>query len=155
MTTYRNEASGAGDTTTWAYDEASGVLLSKTYADGKGLTYTYTDDGNLVTRTARNTRVTNRDIISENPFRFSSEAHDDALALVYYNYRHYNPADGRWCTRDLIEESVSFNLFLFCKNSNNVLFDKLGLDYFDCLGKCIQQNDPLDIVVDSFINQVL
>ncbi len=51
MTTYRNEASGVGDTTTWAYDEASGVLLSKTYADGKGLTYTYTDDGKLATRT--------------------------------------------------------------------------------------------------------
>ena len=32
MTTYRNEASGVGDTTTWTYDEASGVLLSKTYA---------------------------------------------------------------------------------------------------------------------------
>ena len=30
-----------------------------------------------------------------NPYRFSSEYHDDALALVYYNYRHYNPADGR------------------------------------------------------------
>ena len=51
MTTYRDEASGVGDTTTWAYDEASGVLLSKTYADGKGLTYTYTDDGKLSTRT--------------------------------------------------------------------------------------------------------
>ena len=51
MTTYRDEASGVGDTTTWAYDEASGVLLSKTYADGKGLTYTYTNDGKLATRT--------------------------------------------------------------------------------------------------------
>ena len=51
MTTYRDEASGIGDTTTWAYDEAFGVLLSKTYADGKGLTYTYTGDGKLATRT--------------------------------------------------------------------------------------------------------
>ena len=51
MTTYRNEASGVGDTTTWTFDEASGVLLSKTYADGKGLAYTYTDDGKLATRT--------------------------------------------------------------------------------------------------------
>ena len=51
MTTYRNEASGVGDTTTWTYDEASGLLLAKTYADGNGLTYTYTDDGRLATRT--------------------------------------------------------------------------------------------------------
>ncbi|MGN0857149.1 MAG: hypothetical protein ACI4QJ_07100 [Candidatus Spyradenecus sp.] len=55
MTTYRNEASGIGDTTTWTYDEASGVLLAKTYADGQGLTYSYTNDGRLATRTnARN-----------------------------------------------------------------------------------------------------
>ena len=51
MTTYRDEASGVGDTTIWAYDEASGVLLAKTYADGKGLAYTYTNDGRLATRT--------------------------------------------------------------------------------------------------------
>ncbi|MGN0857147.1 MAG: RHS repeat domain-containing protein [Candidatus Spyradenecus sp.] len=47
MTTYRNEASGVGDTTTWSYDEASGVLLAKTYADSQGLAYTYTNDGKL------------------------------------------------------------------------------------------------------------
>ena len=29
---------------------------------------------------------------ADNPFRFSSEFHDDALALVYYNYRHYTPS---------------------------------------------------------------
>ena len=51
MTTYRNEASGVGDTTTWTFDEASGVLLAKTYADGKGLSYTYTNNGRLATRT--------------------------------------------------------------------------------------------------------
>ena len=47
MTTYRNEASGVGDTTSWSYDEASGVLLAKTYADSQGLAYTYTNDGKL------------------------------------------------------------------------------------------------------------
>ena len=51
MTTYRNEASDVGDTTTWTYDEASGLLLAKTYADGKGLAYTYTNDGRLAIRT--------------------------------------------------------------------------------------------------------
>ena len=35
----------AGDTTTWSYDPASGVLLSKTDAKGKQVTYTYHDDG--------------------------------------------------------------------------------------------------------------
>ncbi|CDB56448.1 putative uncharacterized protein [Akkermansia muciniphila CAG:154] len=26
--------------------------------------------------------------------------HDEELALVYYNYRYYNPKDGRWINRD-------------------------------------------------------
>ena len=51
---------------------------------------------------------------TDNPFRFpspgglgrifSSEYHDDTLGLVYYNYRHYNPIDGRWINRDPIEK---------------------------------------------------
>ena len=39
-----------------------------------------------------------------NPYRFSSECQDDLLGLVCYNYRHYNPVDGRWLRRDSIEE---------------------------------------------------
>ncbi len=34
------------------------------------------------------------------PIQWSSEFHNDELALVYYNYRHYNPMDGRWIGRD-------------------------------------------------------
>ena len=48
--------------------------------------YDYAPFG-AVTRTSRATRVTNRDFLSENPFRFSSEYHDLTLGLVYYNYR--------------------------------------------------------------------
>ena len=51
MTTYRDEATGVGDDTVWTYDEATGLLLAKTYADGKGLAYTYTNDGKIATRT--------------------------------------------------------------------------------------------------------
>ena len=61
--------------------------------------YDYAPFG-AVTRTSRATRVTNRDFLSENPFRFSSEYHDLTLGLVYYNYRHYNPIIGRWQSLD-------------------------------------------------------
>ena len=40
----------------------------------------------------------------ENPFRFSSEFYDSELDLIYYNFRHYSPADGRWISRDRIGE---------------------------------------------------
>ena len=61
---------------------------------------------------------------ADNPFRFSSEFHDPTLALVYYNYRHYNPKDGRWLGRDMAEDFV--NDYLFCGNYV-ALFDSLGL----------------------------
>ncbi len=52
----------------------------------------------------------------ENPFRFSSEYHDDELGLVYYNYRHYNPIDGRWIHRAPIAEKGGWNLYGFARN---------------------------------------
>ena len=43
--------------------------------------------------------------------------HDDDLALVYYNYRYYNPRDGRWINRDPIAEKGGWNLYAFLGNS--------------------------------------
>ena len=56
MMTYRREGIGngeegsVGDTTTWLYDEASGVMTNKVYADGKGPSYSYSPDGRLSQR---------------------------------------------------------------------------------------------------------
>ncbi len=33
------------------------------------------------------------------PVQWSSEMNDAELSLIYYNYRYYNPADGRWINR--------------------------------------------------------
>ncbi|MGL4854952.1 MAG: RHS repeat domain-containing protein [Lentisphaeria bacterium] len=40
-----------------------------------------------------------------NPFQFSSEYYDSELNLVYYNYRHYNPTDGRWETKSRYKQA--------------------------------------------------
>lgn len=50
MTTYRDEALTNGDTTRWLYDEPSGCMTNKLYADGKGPSYSYTPDGKLSRR---------------------------------------------------------------------------------------------------------
>ena len=45
---------GAGvawDTTRWLYDDATGLLTNKVYADGLGPSYAYTPDGKLASRT--------------------------------------------------------------------------------------------------------
>ena len=61
--------------------------------------YDYAPFG-AITRVVNSSAISDRNFHLENPFRFSSEYHDDTLGLVYYNYRHYNPIDGRWCGRN-------------------------------------------------------
>jgi len=39
------------DTTRWVYDQATGLLTQKVYANGQGPTYAYSSDGKLTTRT--------------------------------------------------------------------------------------------------------
>lgn len=39
------------------------------------------------------------------PLTWSIEYDDEKLALIYYNYRHYNSADGRW---------IKFGLYFQC-----------------------------------------
>ena len=63
----------------------------------------------------------------DQPIQWSSEHYDPELALVYYNYRHYNPADGRWINRDPIDEQGGANLYAFSGNAVINKLDLLGL----------------------------
>ena len=78
--------------------------------------YTYTPYGSVTA----NGNVTQ-------PIQWSSEYNDSELGLVYYNYRHYNPADGRWTGRDLLPERRGKNLYTFVSNSPWRKMDILGL----------------------------
>ena len=84
--------------------------------------YDYAPFG-AVTRVVNTSTISDRNFHLENPFRFSSEYYDDTLGLVYYNYRHYNPIDGRWCGRDPLDDIVAVYLFV----SNQLGIDWLGL----------------------------
>jgi len=61
------------------------------------------------------------------PVQWSGEMHDGELELDYYNYRYYNPADGRWINRDPIAEQGGWNLYVFLGSSPKDKFDTLGL----------------------------
>ena len=65
-------------------------------------------------------------VSSENPFCFSSEQYHVDLGCSYYNYRHYNPWNGRWTGRDPLGE-VYLNLYDFIGNSPSNETDFLGL----------------------------
>ncbi|WP_417196808.1 RHS repeat domain-containing protein, partial [Akkermansia sp.] len=69
------------------------------------------------------------DVAQTNKFRFSCEYTDDELGLVYYNYRHLNPTDGRWINRDPIAEQGGWNLYAFVRNNGIKNQDHLGRDF--------------------------
>ena len=52
--------------------------------------------------------------------------YDAELAMMYYNYRYYNPMDGRWINRDTMAEEDSYNFYLFIYHNPQNL-DKLKL----------------------------
>ena len=127
---------------TWQPESVSGldVPISMAY---EGNTYYYVIDGNKnVTalldlagnRVANYTygpfgQVLSMDgaLAEVNPFRFSSEFHDDETGLVYYNYRYYSPSLGRWTKRDYIEEIGGINLYVVTSNDVQNYFDLFGL----------------------------
>jgi RHS repeat-associated protein len=57
MVTFRDE-NQPGDLTTWQYDEATGLMVRKIFANGKGLSYAYNYIGELESRTSARGAVT-------------------------------------------------------------------------------------------------
>ena len=100
--------------------------------------YDYASFG-AVTRAISASTITGNTFTTDNPFRFpspnglgrifSSEYHDDTLGLVYYNYRHYTPMDGRWVSKDPLGEKGGINCYVNNLSVQNGI-DFLGLAYF-------------------------
>ena len=86
------------------------------------------------------------------PMQWSSEYCDEELTLAYYNYSHYNSADGRWINRYPIAEKIGNNVYRMILNNSVKLVDLLGLierGPFDgkhptvkscSFGECCQEN---------------
>ena len=110
----------------YAFDGNKNVsdLFFLALQNGIGAHYEYAPFG-AVTRTAKATG-SKVDLIGANPWRFSSEFYDSELDLVYYNYRHYSPALGRWLSRDPIEEQGGRNLYAFVGNVPTSFVDNQG-----------------------------
>jgi RHS repeat-associated protein len=71
--------------------------------------------------------VIHGEMASSNPWRFSSEYHDDISGLVYYNFRNYNAIYGRWVGRDPVAEKGCINLYCMLENQILYSYDFLGL----------------------------
>ena len=76
------------------------------------------------------------------PVQWSGEMHDDDLALVYYNYRYYNPKDGRWINRDPIAEEGGWDLYGFVDNN--------PIDNFDIHGRSTLHGAAAQAIAAAF-----
>jgi RHS repeat-associated protein len=60
------------------------------------------------------------------PFHYSTKFTDPESGFNYYGYRFYDPANGRWPSRDPIGEEGGENLYGFVENDPVNLFDVFG-----------------------------
>jgi RHS repeat-associated protein len=103
-----------------AYDGNGNVAALVAQADGSlSARYEYGPFGEAI----RATGVMGK----KNPIRFSTKYTDDQTGLLYYGYRYYNPATGRWINRDPIEEQGGLNHYAFVKNHAVLEWDYCGL----------------------------
>ena len=70
--------------------------------------------------------VTQRGNIT-NPLQWSSEAYDAELGTVYYNFRFYNPVDGRWTSRDPVIDERRWNVYSYVYQAPLSSYDIIGL----------------------------
>ena len=74
------------------------------------------------------------------PMQWSSEMNNEELTLVYYNYRYYHPADGRWINRVPITEEGGWNLYSMLENNTITFYDEKGMaaPAVDCGGIVVE-----------------
>ena len=103
------------------YDGNGNVTEITDHTGAKAATYRYDAFGNTLVATGS--------YAATNKYRFSTKPLDDEIAnapLYYYGYRYYGPRDGRWPSRDPIEENGGINLYGFCYNNSFGWYDYLG-----------------------------
>ena len=100
----------------YGWDLTKNIWEAYTTTGYIGTAYTYTAYGQVIASGA-----------IEQPIQWSSEYNDTELALVYYNYRHYNPIDGRWNQREQLGEIVGLNIHVFVDNIPCLHTDYAGL----------------------------
>jgi len=109
-------ASGAN----WAhYDGNGNVVLLTDGAGAASARYAYDAFGKL--------KSSSGPAAEANRYRFSTKPQERAAALSYYGYRYYAPAQGRWLSRDPLEEEGGVNLYVCVDNSPVNWTDPVGL----------------------------
>ena len=130
MTTYRDEELVDGDTTHWLYDEPSGCMTNKLYADGKGPRYDYTPDGKLARRVWARGIVT--DYTYDNAGQLVSTTYSDTTPTITMSYdRVGNLTEAT--TAGVVTNLYAYDIVGHCTNEWQNDFNLTR--YYDTLGR--------------------
>lgn len=129
-----------GDTTTWTYHEASGLLLKKCYADGTAENYTYDDCNRMVTKqqsraigTAEMFLISTYDYDPQSG-NLLSITHNDGTPAVSYAYNHLGHLTG--ITDDSGIRNLSYNEYNeMTEESTEGLVNSVLEYHLDTLGR--------------------
>ena len=132
MTTYRDEELVDGDTTRWLYDEPSGCMTNKVYADGKGPSYDYTPDGKLARRVWARGIVT--DYTYDNAGNLTRTEYDDngvtpTITMSYDRVGNLINAT----TAGVVTNLYAYDIYGHCTNEWQNDFNLTR--YYDTLGR--------------------
>ena len=90
-----------------------------------------------------------------NPYQFSSKERDLATGFYYYGLRYYDPAKGRWLSRDPIGERGGVNMYGFVYNSPVDIFDSTGREPSKPIGTMQQLFPDQTAKMDPLKDQLL
>jgi RHS repeat-associated protein len=104
-------------------------------------TYSYDSFGQVLNQSGSGKTSDNKPLYSENPFKYASYFHDQETNYYYLMARYYDPAQGRFLTRDLVPSS---NLYAYADSNPVSNVDTNGMAPKACVllngNKLIQQN---------------
>lgn len=86
------------------------------------------------------------------PFTFTGQRLDPETGLMYYKRRYYDPATGRFTTRDPLLSLVAVNLYRHARNAPSLRVDPLGL--VDMPGSDEIVNPLMERATSSFFDQL-
>ncbi len=109
-----------------SYDGSGNVTALIDLADGSlSASYEYAPFGRTID--------INGPFAANNPYRFSTKAVDRDTGYYDYGYRHYDPVNGRWLSRDPLGEAGGLNLYGFIGNDPINAIDYLGLNNIELI----------------------
>ncbi|WP_309400928.1 RHS repeat-associated core domain-containing protein [Cerasicoccus maritimus] len=123
----------------------AGETISGSFTEDESVaSYSYSPFGELFSEVS----------IIDQPYRFSSQETHELSGLVLYLWRAYDPSQGRWLSRDPLEEDGGYNLYVIVLNDPIIHIDEYGL-FLGNVKQALKIPYVRDVVVGTVVGAVV